>query len=83
MRPKEFKEQNAVFGSGQKGVEPLPAYLSADGQVVSCWEVTDEDIKRMRETGCVWLSVLTYREPLQPVCITTEYPFIDESGKET
>jgi hypothetical protein len=79
MRPKEFAQQNAVFGAGQKEYQPLPAHLSGDGQVVSCWELSAEDIERVKETGCVWLSVLTFREPLQPVCLMTENPFGDES----
>lgn len=82
MRPKEFKQQNAVFGAGQKEYQPLPAYLSGDGQVVSCWELSEKEIERVKETGCVWLSVLTFREPLQPVCITTEYPFTDDESGE-
>lgn len=81
MRPIEFKEMNAVFGAWQKEYEPLPAHLTESGEVVSCWELTPEDIERVKKTGCVWLSQLTFKDPLQPVCITADYPFIGNESR--
>ncbi len=72
MNPVKFPECNAVYGEGQPDYKPLPAYRSPGGEVVTCWELTEEEKKRVAETGQIWLSLLTFGLPLQPVYITTD-----------
>ena len=73
MKPIKFPEQNAVFGENQRPLyEPLPAYRSPDGQVICCFELSEEEKQRVAETGQIWLSLLTFNPPLQPVYLTTE-----------
>ena len=33
-----------------------------------------EELKQVQETGKIWLSVLTFGQPLQPVYLATEKP---------
>lgn len=77
MEPKIFDQCNTLFAEGQKGYLQLPAFRSDDGQVVTCWKLSDEELKQIAETGEIWLHVLTFGKPLQPVLLTTENPFID------
>lgn len=76
MKAKEFPEQNMVFTKPQSMTDEecgsLPAYRG-EGQIISCWEVTPEDLERIKETGVIWLSVSGAGQP--PVYIGTEYPF--------
>lgn len=34
----------------------LPAFVS-DGQIISCWRLTPEEISTITKTGVVWLSI--------------------------
>lgn len=70
MKPVKFPEVNATFGEGQPQYEPLPVLQFPDGQVISCWELSEK--ARVAETGQIWLSQLTFNRPLQPVFMTTD-----------
>lgn len=72
MKPVKFPEANAIFGEGQPQYEPLPVLLFPDGQVISCWQLSEEEKARVAETGEIWLSQLTFNRPLQPVFMTVE-----------
>lgn len=84
MRPIKFPEANVTFGEGQPEYEPLPAwkdktpipddavYVRDYGDVVTCWELSPDEIKKVQETGCIWVSLRTFNLPLQPMFLTTE-----------
>lgn len=72
MKPIKFLETNAIYGEGQPQYEPLPVLLFPNGQVISCWQLSEEEKKRVAETGQIWLSQLTFNRPLQPVFMTVE-----------
>lgn len=74
MKPIEFPESNVTYADEQPEYLPLPALKAStpDGTVVTCWELTEEDKKRIAETGQVWLSVMTFHSPLQPLFLTTD-----------
>jgi hypothetical protein len=75
MKPIKFKEHNTIFAKDQKPYTPLPAHAGDNGQVITCWKPT------LRERvgilfGCpIWLSVLTFGGPLQPVKLEARRPF--------
>lgn len=71
MKPKEFPEANVVYGKGQPEYKPLPAHKTEEGQAVFCFELDEEERKRIAETGEIWISLLTFNQPLQPIFITT------------
>ena len=53
--PIEFPESNSKWvGPGDTG--PLPS-LTENGVVLSCWELTQEEIDYVVEYGKVWLTV--------------------------
>lgn len=74
MKPIEFDEVNVTFAKDQEEYNELPAYRSKDGEVVTCFQLTPEEIAKVSETGLLWLSVLTFNRPLQPLLLTTEKP---------
>lgn len=78
MKPIEFDGANCVYGKEQPYYEPLPANRDDDGTVVTCWQLELGDLERITKTGCVWLSVLTFNEALQPVLLLSEKPSLCE-----
>lgn len=76
MEPIKFEGANVVFGANQPEYMPLPAQIvnGRSGQVITCWKLTTDELKRIQETGELWLSVLTFNQPLQPVNLSTEKP---------
>lgn len=85
MKPIDFDGSNAVIGKDQDCYLPLPALIKnhvvededgenvliENGQVVSCWELSDEELAEIIKTKKIWLSTLTFGGPFQPVCLTT------------
>ena len=47
MKAKQFKEVNAVYGENQPEYYPLPAYKSEDGTAVFCFELDEEERKKI------------------------------------
>lgn len=74
MKAKKFNEVNVIYGEGQPEYLPLPAHKTEAGEVTTCWELSPEEIKQVQETGVIWLSMLTFNQPLQPVLLRTEKP---------
>lgn len=72
MKPKEFPEVNTIYAKDQPEYQPLPVFKDGKGTVVSCWKLTDEEIINIAKNGYIWLSVMTFNQPLQPIFLTTE-----------
>lgn len=74
MRPIEFPGSNVVFGKDQPEYKPLPALALQDsfGSVITCWELTDEEIEEITKTRKFYLKQLTFTNPLQPILPTVD-----------
>ncbi|UWH95118.1 MAG: hypothetical protein [Bacteriophage sp.] len=70
MKPKKFQEANVVYGEGQPEYKPLPAHKTKEGQAIFCFELDEAERKKIAETGELWVSLLTFNQPLQPIFIT-------------
>jgi len=83
MKPIKFGESNATYAENQPEYLPLPVHKSPEpeGEVISCWELSDDEIKELLKTKKVWLRMWTFNQPLQPVCLQVEYPFDFERHK--
>lgn len=80
MKPIETKETNVVFTL--KGCGDLPAVAAHDedgvNYVITAWEISPEELDRIRETGVIWLSVVGTQVP--PLALLADNPMIgDES----
>ena len=67
MKPITFKGQNIIFGENQKEYQPLPAQRLPDGEVITCWEFTDEEIERVVKNKCMYIKMQTFNNPLTPI----------------
>jgi len=69
MKPIEFKGHNVVFGKDQPEYQPLPALRLEDGTVITCWELSEEDLEKIRLSKKIYLEQLTFNRPLQPILL--------------
>lgn len=72
MIPKSFLEQNIIFAKDQPEYLPLPALRLENGDVITCWHLSDEEIEKIKESKTLYLSVKTFNQPLQPVFLTVD-----------
>ncbi len=66
--------RKVTFAADQPQYKPLVAYHSADGTVFTRWRLTWRERLRMFLSGDLWLTVLTFNHPLQPVKLDTVCP---------
>lgn len=82
--------QEVVYAADQPEYTPLPAHRDSYGTVTSRWQLTWRERMQVLLHGNLWLSILTFHSPLQPVSLSTEPPEVvahsieqssDTSGK--
>lgn len=79
MEPMNFKDANCVYGANQPEYQPLPAQQvgkAATGQIITCWQLTPEELEKVKDTGLIWVSMLTFGRTLQPLLLAVEKPEI-------
>lgn len=82
MKAKKFKEANVVYGENQPQYLPLPAHKTEEGQAIFCFELDEEERKQIAETGELWVSLITFNQPLQPILLTTKKADLFNSNGE-
>lgn len=75
MIPVTFPECNVVLGNAQDEYEPLQAYRAPDGQTICAFRLSPQELKEIAETRTLWISVLTFNKPFQPIGLSTLCPF--------
>lgn len=86
MDPIQFPEANVIFAKDQPEYRPLPALRKGDdtGTVVSCWQLSDDEIKTLIETRVIWLGVYSFNKPLVPLLLSVnKSDFIQEPEART
>ena len=80
MKPIKFKEQNVVFAKDQKPYLPLPAYKDNEqgGRIFHCWKLNLLERIKLLWTGRLWINVLTFNNPPQPIKPMVNNPFQTE-----
>lgn len=78
MEPIKFDGANVIYGANQPECIPLPAFRKENGEIWTCWKLSPEDLKQIQETGVIWLSMLTFNQPLQPVLLSPDFPYKTE-----
>jgi hypothetical protein len=63
-----------TFAKDQPQYIPLPALLQSDGLVTTRWSLTWRERIQVLFGGNLWLQVLTFNRPFQPVSLSTECP---------
>ena len=77
MKPVNFKESNIIFAKNQKPYIPLPAYQDDidGGRIFHCWKLTWIERIKILFSGKLWINVLNFRQPPQPIKPMIENPF--------
>ena len=77
----KFKECNTTYAKDQPEYLPLPALKMDDGEIVTCWRLSLVERLKILWTGNMWLNVLTFNEPLQPLRMSVNKPFTNKEKK--
>lgn len=70
MKAIEFPEVNVRIAENQPEYETLPVYVDPEDPstpTTMCIELEPEEIKQVIDTGRIWLSTLTFRQPFHPI----------------
>lgn len=71
MLAKDFKEVNVRIAEHQEEYQTLPAYYNQqEGSMTFCFELSEDEIHRIRATGEIWFKMLTFGQPMQPICLS-------------
>ena len=74
LKPIETKDTNAVYTLD--GFGDLPAVQAHDengvNYVISAWEISPEELEKLKETGIIYLSVVGMCVP--PVALSADNP---------
>lgn len=63
------KVEVITFAKDQKGYSPLPAIHVEDGDIITEWEFSKEDVVKVMNGGKLRLTIKTFNYPLQPVML--------------
>jgi len=77
VKPIDFKEQTKVYAEKQPQYLDLPVYEDEEqgGRVFSCWKLTWKERFKIFFSGKLWINVLNFGEPLQPIKPMVDSPF--------
>ena len=67
----EFKGCNTVYAKDQKQYLSLPCHKAGDGTVTSCWKLSFIERLQVFFMGKIYLKILTFNNPLQPLKMST------------
>lgn len=80
MKAIPFPEHNRVFvGEGCYDLPVLVIETPKGVEHVSCWQLSEEDLEIVKQTGCVWLGILNSQPP---VFVSAEKPFVEAEVME-
>lgn len=77
MEAVTFEQCNVIYAENQPEYSPLPAYREpgAEGRIITCFKLTPDELNKVAETGVIWVSILTFNKPLQPLLPQVDNPF--------
>ncbi len=77
MEPIKFKGYTKIYAEHQEPYLPLPVYADGKqgGRVFHCWQLTWKERFKILFTGKLWINVLHFGNPLQPIKPMVDSPF--------
>ncbi len=81
MKAIKFKDCNFTYAKDQPQYLTLHCRKFMDGTIITCWKMSLRERLVSLFTGRVWLSVLTFNQPLQPLMMETSRPKDARYGK--
>lgn len=67
-------EEMVIYAKDQPEYISLPAWKGPDGKRVTRWKLTFRERIEVLLGGSIWLTILTFKSPLQPVKLETTCP---------
>jgi hypothetical protein len=63
-----------VYAKDQPEYQPLPCIRATDGAILTRWSLNEQERRQVAEQGYVYLTVMTFNQPLQPLLMTVDPP---------
>lgn len=73
--------EETVYAKDRPEYVPLPSIREPDGCVITRWQMTWRERLQAAMSGSVYLEVLTFNQPLQPLRMGTVPPLRDYTSK--
>lgn len=77
MKSVKFADANKVFAEDQPEYNPLHCHVAAKpGEAVTvthCWELEEGDLAKILRDNRIYVTQVTFGQPLQPVAVATEF----------
>lgn len=73
--------EEAVYAKDQPEYLPLPAIRQSDGCIVTRWQMSWRERIKALLTGSIYLEVLTFNSPLQPLKMSVDTPEIENGDQ--
>jgi hypothetical protein len=80
MKAVKFKKCNTEFAKNQDEYFTLPAHVTDDelGIVTTCWKINFKERIKILLFGKIYLQILTFLKPLQPLKMLVDNPIKKE-----
>lgn len=62
-----LESMEVVYGAGQPDYAPLRALKAPDGRIITRWTLSDRQREAVSRGADIFVSMLTFNEPLQPL----------------
>jgi hypothetical protein len=72
-----FEDLEVNIAKDQPEYLPLPSIVTMDGEVISRWELTQEEADEVARTRSVWTRQATFCKPVQPMLLSVEPPDLE------
>jgi hypothetical protein len=69
-----YEQHETLYAKDQPEYQPLPALVTEGGQVLSRWELSDDEMAIVIQTRSIYLLMATFNQPLTPVMLAVENP---------
>lgn len=78
MKSVKFNQSNVILGKTQSQYNDLHAHIRTDKNrsVISCFELSKEEIKEVAKTGKIWHTQQVFDQNYNPILLQTNDPFI-------
>lgn len=77
MKARNFKQANVIYAKDQPEYMQLPGRVQGNTSIFS-FKLSEDEIKQVNETGTIYLKVMTFTQPLQPIGSNLLNPFIED-----
>lgn len=71
------KVPEVVYAKDQPEYTPLPAVRTVQGEVITRWKLTFRERLVVLFSGNIWLNLLTFNNPLQPIKLSVIEPEVN------